>query len=223
MTKIIGVCGLIGSGKDTVAQYLIDSRLYTRLSFADSLKDACSEIFGWDREMLEGKTEVSRAQREMIDPYWANKLGIPDFSPRKALQLVGTNLFRDVLHQDIWVCSAERKILNLIKAYGTPDVVRVVFSDCRFPNEIDMIRNRGGEIWHVHRGTQPEWWETAIDDCLDAQVGLPMWRMEKHYPGVHYSEWAWVATRFDRVFDNNSSLDVLYKSVEEACKDIDHG
>jgi len=51
---ILGVTGLIGSGKDTIADYLVTTHGFKRVSFAASLKDAVSTVFGWDREMLEG-------------------------------------------------------------------------------------------------------------------------------------------------------------------------
>ena len=49
---IIGVTGFIGSGKDTVANYLTTFHGFKKLSFAGSLKDAVANVFGWDREML---------------------------------------------------------------------------------------------------------------------------------------------------------------------------
>ncbi len=52
---LIGLVGLIGSGKDTVAERLVSHHGFVRDSFAKSLKDAVSNIFSWDREMLEGK------------------------------------------------------------------------------------------------------------------------------------------------------------------------
>ena len=54
---LIGLVGLIGSGKDTVAERLVSHHGFVRDSFAQSLKDATASIFGWDREMLEGNTE----------------------------------------------------------------------------------------------------------------------------------------------------------------------
>jgi len=48
--RIIGVCGLIGSGKDTIADYLVNIHQFRRESFANSLKDAVAAVFGWDRE-----------------------------------------------------------------------------------------------------------------------------------------------------------------------------
>ena len=60
---IIGICGFIGSGKDTIADYLVNFHEFKRESFASSLKDAVSAVFGWNREMLEGRTKQSREWR----------------------------------------------------------------------------------------------------------------------------------------------------------------
>ena len=54
---LIGLVGLIGSGKDTVAERLVSHHGYVRDSFAKSLKDATASIFGWNREMVEGNTK----------------------------------------------------------------------------------------------------------------------------------------------------------------------
>ena len=56
---IVGIVGFIGAGKDTVAQVFKDNG-YKHESFANPLKDAVSHIFGWPKEMLEGKTDASR-------------------------------------------------------------------------------------------------------------------------------------------------------------------
>ena len=57
---IIGICGLIGSGKGTVGDILVEQG-FKKVSFADKLKDGVSTIFGWDRELLEGDTDICRA------------------------------------------------------------------------------------------------------------------------------------------------------------------
>ena len=70
---IIGICGLIGSGKDTIADYLVEKHNFTKMSFADKLKDAVSQMFEWDRELLDGKTAASRKWREEPDAYWRSR------------------------------------------------------------------------------------------------------------------------------------------------------
>ena len=42
---IIGICGLIGAGKDTIADYLVNVHGFRRESFAGTLKDAVAAVF----------------------------------------------------------------------------------------------------------------------------------------------------------------------------------
>ena len=86
MSNLIGICGFIGSGKDTVAKMFVEQGC-VQDSFAAPLKDMCASIFGWQREMLEGDSMDSREFRETPDLYWTRKLGIDHFTPRLALQL----------------------------------------------------------------------------------------------------------------------------------------
>ena len=72
---IIGLCGLIGSGKGTVADILVDEHNFEKISFADKLKDAVSVLFDWDRAMLEGETSESRVWREQEDSFWTKETG----------------------------------------------------------------------------------------------------------------------------------------------------
>ena len=108
---IIGVCGLIGAGKDTVADYLVNIHEFRRESFAGTLKDAVSAVFGWDRIMLEGRTRASRAWREQPDQWWSQRLG-REITPRWILQYWGTEVCRRSFHDDIWIASLENKLRN---------------------------------------------------------------------------------------------------------------
>ena len=72
---IIGICGFIGSGKDTIADYLVNLHRYRRESFANSLKDAVAHVFAWDRTLLEGRTKHAREWREQRDEWWSKRLG----------------------------------------------------------------------------------------------------------------------------------------------------
>ena len=144
---IIGVCGLIGSGKDTVADYLVNFHEFRRESFADSLKDSVAAVFGWDRTMLEGRTKESREWREQVDKWWADRLAMPTLTPRWVLQYWGTEVCRKTFHDDIWIASLENKLRQ------SKD--NIVISDCRFPNEIKTIKQAGGKMILVSRGDLP--------------------------------------------------------------------
>ena len=110
---IISLSGFIGSGKNTCANYLISKYNYTQLSFASSLKDAVASVFGWDRQLLEGLTDESRAWRDRVDPWWSARLNMPTLTPRWILQRWGTELCRGEFHDDIWIASLEHKLMGI--------------------------------------------------------------------------------------------------------------
>lgn len=152
MPQIIGICGFIGAGKDTVADYLVNIHGFRRESFASSLKDAVSVVFGWNRELLEGRSKQGREWREQPDAWWSNKLG-KTITPRYILQHWGTDVIRNGFHDDIWLASLENRLRS-----AQDDVV---VTDCRFPNEIASIRDAGGMILQIQRGPMPEWYTCA--------------------------------------------------------------
>lgn len=180
---IVGICGLIGSGKGTVADILVNTYNFEKISFADSLKDAVSAVFGWSRYLLEGDTERSREFREEVDEWWAEKLQMPGLTPRIVLQKWGTEVCREGWHQDIWIASLERKISN----------GNFVIPDTRFPNEIEMIQRLGGKVWWVKRGENPEWFDLYRSHSIIPQ-------------DVHASEWAWAKSNFDLIIENNGTV-----------------
>jgi len=199
---IIGICGLIGSGKDTVADYLVNFHEFRRESFASTLKDAVAAVFGWDRTLLEGRTKEAREWREQVDPWWAERLAMPTLTPRWVLQYWGTEVCRRAFHDDIWIASLENKLRT------SKD--NVVISDCRFPNEIQSIRDAGGKIVWVQRGELPDWYDTAIEANLGHNYAVQDLKMRK----IHASETAWVGTDFDTIIDNNRSIDDLYQQAK---------
>jgi len=199
---IIGICGFIGSGKDTVADYLVNFHEFRRESFASTLKDAVSAVFGWDRTLLEGRTKEAREWREQVDPWWAERLAMPTLTPRWVLQYWGTEVCRKAFHDDIWIASLENKLRN------SKD--NVVISDCRFPNEISSIRNAGGQIVWVQRGSLPDWYDVAIKANQGHNYAVQELKMRK----IHASETAWVGTEFNSIIDNNGSIDDLYQQAK---------
>jgi hypothetical protein len=204
---IIGVCGFIGSGKDTIADYLTNFHGFRRECFANSLKDAVAQVFGWDRIMLEGRTTQAREWREQVDPWWAERLGMPNLTPRWILQYWGTEVCRRAFHDDIWIASLENKLRN------SKD--NIVISDCRFPNEIKSIKAAGGLIVCVERGILPHWYDIAIQANKGVESAVK-WLKEEN---IHASETSWLGTVFDHKFDNNGSIDSLYSQVISLVQD----
>lgn len=202
MSTIIGICGFIGSGKDTVADFLVNVHEFRRESFAGSLKDAVAQIFGWDRTLLEGRTKQSRAWREKVDTWWAKRLNMPNLTPRLMLQLWGTEVCREGFHDDIWVASLENKLRN------SQD--NIVITDCRFPNEIAAIKNAGGMVVRVVRGPEPDWYQHAINaNAGPKTIGWSVGTERLKKLKIHASETAWIGTKFDAILDNNGTIDEL--------------
>ena len=199
---IIGLIGLINSGKGTVGSMLIEQD-FQHESFANSLKDATASIFNWDRAMLEGDTSASRAQRETVDEWWNERLQIPDFTPRVALQILGTDILRNHFHADIWVLSMEARIKDAKQ--------NVVITDVRFPNEVRSIRELGGKIVRIKRGDDPELFSLAASD----HESMPV-----IYPNVHASEYSWAGTTPDYLIDNKGTIGDLRKIVNDLLEDL---
>jgi hypothetical protein len=208
--NLIGIVGFIGSGKDTVANKFVDAGC-KHDSFANPLKDVCASTFGWERALLEGDTTESREFRETPDIFWTRKTGIPNFTPRLALQLLGTDVMRNHFHQDIWLNSLEYRLRRKGGAKC------VVISDARFRNELDLIKNLGGKIIWVQREELPEWYETAKtahENAISRKI------METKYKDVHESEWNWAGYDVDYVIKNVGTLEDLYKDVLKIQQDI---
>ena len=198
---IIGICGFIGSGKDTAADYLVNFHGYRRESFAASLKDAVSHVFGWDRTMLEGRTAESRAWREQPDEWWSNRLD-RDITPRYILQYWGTEVIRQGFHDDMWIASLENKIR------ASKD--NIVITDCRFPNEISGLKQQGAKIIWIQRGITPHWYDIAAQANRGSKNAIK-WLAENN---IHSSETSWAGTDFDAIIDNDGSIDNLYLQLK---------
>jgi hypothetical protein len=182
---LIGVVGLIGSGKDTVSKRLEQKHGFRRDSFAKSLKDAVSAMFNWDRDMLEGNGDDSRQWREQPDEFWSKKFG-KTVTPRWVLQHFGTEVMRQHMHDAIWIDSC------LSRYDGRPTVI----SDTRFQNELKTIKENKGQIILVKRGELPT-------------------REQMQEKGAHKSEWDWMGWNFDHVIDNDGTKEDLYKKVDD--------
>lgn len=214
MKKIIGISGSAGSGKDTIGDYLVKNYGWEKMSFASALKDITSILFGWDRVMLAGETPENRKLREEKDEYWS-KVFNDTITPRRMLQILGTNILRHHLGENIWVDVLKRKLINSDK--------NVVITDVRFPNEIDMIRNLGGKMIRVERGNLPSWFREleklqTVDSRYDLDELGQYEKFEELFK-IHESEWKWIG--YDKpsmIFSNNGSFDELYGKIDKFMK-----
>jgi len=200
---IVGITGLIGSGKDTIADYLVTFKGFRRMSFAEPLKDAMSAVFGWDRELLEGRTVYSRQWREKVDPWWAERLQIPHLTPRWVLQQWGTEVGRRAFHDDIWIASVENKLRNIKD--------NIVLSDARFPNELKAVKRANGITIRVKRGDNPPWYDAAYNLSLNKDDVYALKVLESH--GVHASEYSSVGLDHDFYIQNDGTVDELHTQI----------
>jgi len=204
--KIIGICGFIGSGKGTVGDILVEEYGYTKLSYADRLKDVAAIMFSWDRALIEGDTVEGRQWRDTPDEWWSNELGY-DLTPRLVMQRVGTDCMRQGLDDRVWTLIVKQTL------QANPDT-NYVIPDVRFYNERDLVREMGGQVWRVKQGNDPDWVTGAIsDNRYDTN-----W-MEDH-PEIHESEWRWLdyASEFERTIPNDSGIDELKAEVNKAVR-----
>jgi len=223
---IVAFAGLIGSGKNAAADFLVSRYGFTSMSFAAPLKDLVASIFGWERELVEGATEESRVWREQEDGWWTDKLdlGIP-ITPRWVLQNIGTEVFRNHFHPDIWVLSLQRWLSQ------NP---RAVITDARFDNEFQMLSNLNATIIGIHRPSKyPKWvprfyslLSTAVEvyGVHDGQSVLEEARViMKHdfklmglQAPVHESEWQHLVWNgYAAVIANDGSLRDLHQKVTD--------
>lgn len=134
---LIGISGVICSGKDTVAAIINDitDQRYTVKRFAGKLKVFTSMLTGIPVENLDDQS----VKNSTLGPEWSN------MTVREVLQRLGTDAVRDNLHKDAWVNA-------LFSDHNSR--CRWIIPDTRFPNEFAAIRNRGGIIVRVERHTE---------------------------------------------------------------------
>lgn len=203
---VIGCMGFAGSGKSTVANHLVQHHGFTKLSFAAALKDVVAALFHWDRVKLEGRTPEDRAWREIPDPFWSEKMGRP-WTPRWALQYVGTEVVRNTLHRDMWVNRVAVQLASL-----GPDA-KVVFDDARFLNELATIRQFNGRLVVLDRpDVTTDHHRSLWDAAFFAPV--PPTTVVSH---LHASETEWLTEptlRHATVLKNTGDMPALYRLVD---------
>lgn len=198
MADIIALMGNKGAGKDTVANFIKDyNTVYDNvviMSFADALKDAVSAIFNFRRDLLEGETIESREWREVEIPYLSDVMH-RKVTPRYLLQIIGTDILRKHLYNDIWVDSVLVKINNLEhQAKEKHQNNLYIITDCRFANEIFKLSQSGNKVKYVEvdrRNRNSYIYNLAYKHNNTWNPFMRLycrWKLRK----VHRSEWDWI-------------------------------
>jgi dephospho-CoA kinase len=169
--EIIGLSGYARSGKDAAAKVLVEEFGFTRVAFADKLRDFLYAlnpmvIHAQEISPKDGshKKDIKYVQ-DVIDEYGWDKYKETIFGDeiRRLLQRLGTEAGRETMWDSIWIDAAFA---------GLSDDAKVVVTDCRFENEASAIEKRGGRLWRVQRaGIGPanaHKSETGLDNyCFD--------------------------------------------------------
>ena len=145
LPRLVGITGLAGCGKDTVAKMLADQHRYHIYRLAQPLKDALNEMFGWRPEQWEDREWKERTA--IVSSYQNERRHFDCYSPRQLAQWLGTEVGRTLGGEDVWVNLMERHWLNDLPYDGD----RMVVPDVRFDNEAARIRQLGGVVIQVVR------------------------------------------------------------------------
>jgi len=179
---IVGITGYAGSGKDTGVELLQDlGNVYhdwsvrTPNGYAESTP--CKTTTGLLKSLRCSKIAFAQPLKQIamavgftfeqcydpklkneIDPFWG-------ISPRQFLQMCGTEMFRNVWRDDIWVELCRKKILDFRKESDYPGILLI--TDVRFPNERDMIKSEGGIVLRIKREGQDHFMNHASENQID--------------------------------------------------------
>ena len=156
---IIAFAGRKQSGKTTACDFT--SRVFSETThlnscvyyFADPLKQMCIDIFGLTYEQCYGSDDN---KNELVNCLWPETS--KPMSAREVMQYVGTNIFRKMQH-NVWADATIRRIQD-------EKLPLSLIADCRFPNEVEAIKNAGGLVVKLNRNLYDSTHEseTALDE-----------------------------------------------------------
>lgn len=139
--KLIGLAGISGSGKDTLAELVKDQ--YKRMAFADSLKNICVEYLG-----LSHDDAYTQQGKKKFNNFWG-------MTNRQILQKIGTDAMRNGFHNEVWTKMLELKIIKALNQNK-----KVIITDCRFDNEAALVEKLGGIVMKIQRKD----WENHLNE-----------------------------------------------------------
>jgi len=136
MTKIIAICGLMRSGKDTIADYISKRNGYTKVHIADTLKKTMHVMFGFTHEQLEGNN------KDIIDPNWG-------ISPRSAMQFFGTEIMQYKIQELLPDIGRTFWIASLVSSLKKNPENSYIISDLRFIHEYNYLKENYKSVYII--------------------------------------------------------------------------
>lgn len=222
--NVIAICGKAGSGKDTIANILVERAAFVRAAFADPLKRIAADLWGFSEKQLWGPSET----RNESNPGWpkdhvwskvyfdftedmfaaqcercARKALFSSFDtlPELASPCVGLSarealqLLGTEVARQIHPDTWTRYLLRVASTLTTSGAAYgVVVPDARFVNEVEAVKSAGGLVWLVER----------------PGAGLHGAHGE-HTSETSLDDWG----KFDAVIQNDGTFEDLEKKVRE--------
>jgi hypothetical protein len=217
--NLIGISGLAGSGKSTVADIILENPNYIAINLADPIKRFAMDVWGFSEEQVFGPSQFRNAP----DPRYETSPG-NFLNPRLTLQTIGTQGVR-AIDDNAWIRYAIRVAKTLLEAkpkeycYSSKNgldsyieqcpqgeferiegfpakVFGVVIGDCRFRNELKSIREAGGKLIRV------------IRPGAGLQGSFGLHQSEAEMSEIPDSE-------FDVIIQNTGTLEDLKKSLHD--------
>lgn len=194
MTKLIGIGGRLAAGKDVVADHLVEKHGWVKLGMSDALLSMALTLNPY---IPYRRFEDSKYGRPLEEPKYirlseiVSRLGYvqakDNTEVRRFLQVLGTDVGRDMIDENLWVKKADEAIQTL-RDQGK----NVVITGIRFPNEFNMIsKNEGTLVW--------------VDRPGRATTSAT----------THASE-QFTSEGFDLTLVNDSTIEALHQKVDEA-------
>jgi hypothetical protein len=181
--NLVGILGKKRHGKDTIAEYCIKKFDYTQKTYAGPLKDICKILFSFNNEQLYGD------KKEDIDEFW-------EVSPRALYKFIGTDFFRKQMN-DLIPGIGDKFWVKIMRQFVSQNKdKKIIISDARFQNEVDMIHEMGGIIIKVVRPSI-----ISVDEHIS----------EKGIDSIK---------NYDYEIINDGSIDDLHKKIDDVFKHI---
>lgn len=137
--KIIAICGIKRSGKDTIADHIISKYDYEKIKLADPLKFAVQKLFNFTDDQVGDSDD-----KDKIDPNW-------DITPRQVMQFFGTEVMQYKIQELLPTIGRKFWINSLIK--NIKPMKNYIISDLRFQHEYEELRKHNVFIIKVIRPT----------------------------------------------------------------------